>query len=169
MSAPLGEGTTKLAEMLNRHRRADGVSVPWSPNPWIHSSTGAGAGRVRLAESDVIRRLEDRATEGGLLRTDVVAAASEPVDLLIASMAWGCGNRGYGAARTTRMLGTEGVDKSRRISSKRCERRAQARDLRPSSKTAAPDASTGWGSPWVPNCSTLRAVGIRWRPLIRDP
>lgn len=110
--SPSAHEPTTLADMLSRRRRADDVRVSWSADRWTARPVHPTPGRVRLSGSAVIERLAERATASGLLRSDVTDVAAEPVDLLIAAMAWGFGVRGYGPARTAKMLDTDGVDEA---------------------------------------------------------
>jgi hypothetical protein len=94
-----------LARLL-QGERALVQTVAWHPGPW----------RSRLGDLPVLTRLQQCAARDGIRRTDVVGAAEDPVGLLVAAMVWGFGPRGYGPARTERMLATPGVvDVTRRI------------------------------------------------------
>lgn len=95
--------------MLEPRRLAADQMVRWNPTRWLEVPGGASSGRRQLVASPVLQRLSDLAGSRGLRRSDITAVAEEPLDILIASMVWGFGIRGYGPARVARMLETDGA------------------------------------------------------------
>lgn len=98
---------TPLAAIMARSSHAEDQLVPWFPARWLEVPSGASSGRRQLAQTPVLQRLSDLAGSGGLCRSDIIAVAEEPIDLLIASMVWGFGTLGVGPARVARMLETD--------------------------------------------------------------
>ena len=99
--------------------RAENQSEFWEHDTWVTKlSTSIAPDLWESRISPALERLEDSwARDIGIHRDAVVNAAAvgdagtvDPVALLVASMAWGFGPRGYGPARALKMLNTPGVE-----------------------------------------------------------
>ncbi|MGH9121576.1 MAG: hypothetical protein ACRDYC_06470 [Acidimicrobiales bacterium] len=89
--------------LFYRRAHLEAQRVPWTPQPWaVVFSTRPVAYRL----------LRDHAeATGGIARAFLHSLADgDPVELFLATMAWGFGNTGYGPSRVAKMLATPDVE-----------------------------------------------------------
>jgi hypothetical protein len=101
------------AEITGAAESTDEQSVWWNGRTWSEAVVWSTEVRQRVRSLDA--SLDDQARSDGwrlISRDDVFNRAEDPLDLFVAAMAWGFGNRGYGWRRTSDIIdaaGTAGV------------------------------------------------------------
>jgi len=81
-------------------------AVRWSADAWIGAEPWSKDTRGRL--KDLRDHLERDGSGRMISRADVFDRRGDPLDLFLAAMAWGFGDRGYGWYRTATVINTAG-------------------------------------------------------------
>jgi hypothetical protein len=99
------------AEIAAFRQPTDEHAVPWASRAWRDADAWSIEARRRVTA--LHESLAGRSCDDGcqlISRSDVFSRAGDPVDLFLAAMAWGFGNRGYGWRRTSNILNAAGED-----------------------------------------------------------
>lgn len=87
-------------------------AVWWNGRTW--SQADAWSAETRRRVNALNDSLDDQSRDDGwrlISRADVFNRAGDPLDLFLAAMAWGFGNRGYGWRRTSDIVNGAGEEK----------------------------------------------------------
>jgi hypothetical protein len=107
-AAAVDEQTTGavLTEAMERFAQpTDDHAVWWNGQTWVDAAPWSEKVRERLRA--LCDGLDDHSRNDGwrlICRTNVFARADDPLDLFLAAIAWGFGNRGYGWRRTADII-----------------------------------------------------------------
>src|SRR4051812_19175246 len=93
------------AAMNGAAQSTDEHAVWWNGRTW--SRADAWSSEARQCVHSLDASLDDQSRDDGwrlISRADVFNRAEDPLDLFVAAMAWGFGNRGYGGRRPSDII-----------------------------------------------------------------
>lgn len=97
------------AEIEGFSQPTDQHAVWWNGQTWSQADAWSSETRQRVISLDAA--LNDGSRDDGwrlISRADVFSRAADPLELFVAAMAWGFGNRGYGWRRTANIINRAG-------------------------------------------------------------